>query len=955
MILRTEPELWAWVIAYVRKAFNASWDGTQAGLADLGIDSLSGAELISALERWMDVAIPADFLTGITDTTSFIAALIALQTPVDINPDARPYEAFVNPYLAGKLRQMKIDMTFVRSEGAYMYDADGREYLDFLAQYGAVPFGHHPAEIWAALDSLRTESEPVFAQPSMLVSAGLLAQRLVELAPSGLRYVTLCNSGTEAVEAALKLARHATGRARIVSTHNGFHGKTFGALSATGKPDYQTHFGLPLPGFDHIEFGDAAALDACLAARPDEYAAFIVEPIQGEGGVLVPAQGYLREVQAVCRRHGVLLIVDEVQTGLGRTGVMFMCNEQKVQPDIMTVSKALGGGLVPVGAMLATQAVYREKFALKHSSTFAGNAMAARAGLATLEVLTRDDNRLMHCVRKEGAYLKARLEEIRARHSWLIEEIRGTGFMLGIRFTTDRGHWGESFLGIAAQERELAQFVASYLLNVEGVRVAPTLNRGDVLRVQPPLTATREQCDRVADAIARVADVLANRRTGPLYRAILRREAPAPLKPSPPPSPGRVELAPAPAGTHRFAFLLHPLDDQSYADYDTSLSILDASELNEFATSLDGLIDPVIGSTVDIKSANGVQARGDFIMLSHTAEQFRRLPQRDAVAVLKDGLRFAIARGARIVGLGAYTSVVSGGGAQLLDAGVALTSGNSYTVVAGIEALDSAMQRAGREWRESRACVVGAAGAIGACMAVLLARRTGQLVLVGNPAHEPAIGRARLLAVARTIVLQAAHPDDDADEPVHAGSVASVIASRIAQGITHDTVIQELEASGALILTSQSSAIALADVGVTATSFPGKLVDDDMLRSGAILCDISRPRSFDASIVQRRPDVLVIDGGIIALPGNPRVGPYGITDGTSYACMAETMLLALEGHFEHTSVGGTLDMSEISRQRRLARKHGFALAGLQSFGRPLSDETWRRFIAATDEFGLISA
>jgi acetylornithine/succinyldiaminopimelate/putrescine aminotransferase/predicted amino acid dehydrogenase/acyl carrier protein len=955
MILRTEPELRAWVITYVRNAFNSSWDGAPASLADLGIDSLSGAELICALERWMGLAIPADFLTGITDTTSFIAALVALQTPVNTDPDARPYETFVNPYLAAKLRQMKIDMTFVRSEGAYMYDAEGRGYLDFLAQYGAVPFGHHPAEIWAALDALHADSEPVFAQPSMLVSAGLLAQRLVGLAPAGLRYVTLCNSGAEAVEAALKLARHATGRARIVSTHNGFHGKTFGALSATGKPDYQTHFGLPLPGFDHIEFGDAAALDACLTARPDEYAAFIVEPIQGEGGVLVPAPGYLHEVQAVCRRHDVLLIVDEVQTGLGRTGVMFMCNEQGVQPDIMTVSKALGGGLVPVGAMLATQAVYSEKFALKHSSTFAGNALGARAGLATLEVLTRDDNRLMHHVRTEGAYLKARLEEIRARHSWLIEEIRGTGFMLGIRFTTDRGHWGESFLGIAAEERELAQFVASYLLNVEGVRVAPTLNRGDVLRVQPPLTATREQCDMVADAIARVADVLAYRRTGLLYRAILRREAPTPRKLSPPSLPGRSELAPAPAGTHRFAFLLHPLDDQSYADYDTSLSILDASELNEFATSLDGLIDPVIGSTVDIESAKGVRARGDFIMLSHTAEQFRRLPQRDAVAVLKAGLRLALARGARIVGLGAYTSVVSGGGAQLLDAGVALTSGNSYTVVAGIEALDSAMQRAGRQWPESRACVVGAAGAIGACMAVLLARRTGQLVLVGNPAHEPAIGRARLLAVARTIVLQAAHPDDKADEPIHAGSVAAVIAGRIARGIAPDTVIQELEVSGALILTSQSSAIALADVGVTATSFPGKLVDDDMLRSGAILCDISRPRSFDASIVQRRPDVLVIDGGIIALPGKPRVGPYGIEHGTSYACMAETMLLALEGRFEHTSVGGTLDMSEISRQRRLARKHGFTLAGLQSFGRPLSDETWQRFIAATDEFSLISA
>ncbi|MGA7816541.1 aminotransferase class III-fold pyridoxal phosphate-dependent enzyme, partial [Caballeronia sp.] len=763
------------------------------------------------------------------------------------------------------------------------------------------------------------------------------------------RYVTLSNSGAEAVEAALKLARHATGRRRILSTRNGFHGKTFGALSATGKPDYQAHFGLPLPGFDHIEFDDTTALEACFVARPGEYAAFVVEPIQGEGGVRVPRRGYLSEVQAICRRHEVLLIVDEVQTGLGRTGVMFMCNEQGIQPDIMTVSKALGGGVVPVGATLATASAYSEKFALKHSSTFAGNALAARAALATLDMLTRDNSALMRHVKAEGAYLKGRFEDIRAEHPWLIEEIRGEGFMLGIRFTSDRRHWPESFLGIAAAEKELAQFVASYLMNVEGVRLAPTLNRGDVLRVQPPLTATHAQCVFAADAIGRAVAMLATRQTGGFYRAILKREAPdLATLPSVRPINRPTEQAMGP-DAHRFAFLLHPLDDQSYADYDPSLSNLNAGELREFADSMDGLIDPVLGSTVDIQSKSGARARGDFILLSHTAEQFRRLPQTAALAVLKAGLRLAIDRGARIVGLGAYTSVVSGGGVLLRDEGIPLTSGNSYTVVAGIEALDMAVHRTERHWGESCACIVGAAGAIGACMAILLARRVPRLVLVGNPAHKPALGRARLLAVALTIARTVVEPD----EFVHAGSIAAAIAKRVARGLSPESIIDELEASGALILTSQASAIGLADIAVTAISFPGKLIDDDMLRSGTIVCDISRPRSFDSSIVKRRPDVLVIDGGVIALPGQPRVGPYGIQAGTSYACMAETMLLALEGHFEHTSLGATLDVLEVSRQQRLAHKHGFSLAGLQSFGRPLSEEAWQRFIATSDASSLV--
>ncbi|MGA7814863.1 aminotransferase class III-fold pyridoxal phosphate-dependent enzyme, partial [Caballeronia sp.] len=190
MNFRTDPEIRAWVAAYVRDTLNVSWAGQPTSLADLGIDSLSGAELICALERRMGVAISSDFLAPISDTEHFILALMVLQNAGAAGPEERPYEAYVNPYLATKLQQMKLDRTFVRSEGAYLYDENGRRYLDFLAQYGAVPFGHHPAEIWEAVDALRADSEPIFAQPSILKSAGLLAQRLIELAPSGLRYVT---------------------------------------------------------------------------------------------------------------------------------------------------------------------------------------------------------------------------------------------------------------------------------------------------------------------------------------------------------------------------------------------------------------------------------------------------------------------------------------------------------------------------------------------------------------------------------------------------------------------------------------------------------------------------------------------------------------------------------------------------------------------------------------------
>ncbi len=927
-----------WLRRYLQRQHAASWAGDCTALADFGIDSLAVVDLACNLEQWLGVPVSSTLLADVRDTDGLVECIRALQTgSASPTAAASPYETFVNPHLAGKLRQLRLDRTFVRGEGAWLYDSEGRRCLDFMAQYGALPFGHHPQDVWRAMQALREDGEPVFAQPSIPRSAGRLAERLIELAPPGLRYATFCNSGAEAVEAALKMARHATGRMAVLAARRGFHGKTFAALSATGNPAYQAPFGLPLPGFDRVDFGDLGALEAQLSAHPGRYAAFIVETIQGEGGVHVAPPGYLHSAREACHRHGALLIVDEVQTGLGRTGVMFSCDAEGVRPDIVTLAKALGGGLVPIGAVLCTEAAYSEAFALKHSSTFAGNALAARAGLATLDLLTRDGGALLQHVQAEGALLRASLERIRARHPWLVRDVRGRGFMLGLEFTNDRASWPENFLGIAAEAEELAQFVASHLLNVEGVRLAPTLNGGNVLRIQPPLNATREQCSVAADALGRTIDRLASRSTGAFYRSILRGQAPAGAAVEPARVSSKRAAGPSAAAgdasSARFAFLVHPLDEHGYAEFDASLASLDAHELREFAQSMSGLLDPVVGTAVQIASPTGALAAGDFILIGHTAAQLKDMPVSDALKMLNKGIDLARARGASLVGLGAYTSVVSGGGAHLVRDGIGLTSGNSYTVVSALDALDLALAQAGACWSEKSAGVVGAAGAIGSCVAVLLAERAPRLVLIGNPAHAPAAGRERLLSVARRIVRHAlAGPADDR----RPGSLASGLAA-LACDVEPDVdaLVLAMERRGQLILAGGVQGVALADVVVTATSFPGQSLDDDLLPRGALVCDISRPRSIGESIVHRRPDVRVIDGGLVALPGGTRIGPYGLRDGTSYACMAETMLLALERDYRNTSLGNTLDVQEVKRQRALAVRHGFAVAGLQSFGRPL--------------------
>ncbi len=306
--------------------------------------------------------------------------------------------------------------TFVRGLGNELWDADGKAYLDFVAGFGALNLGHnHPAvvrSVRAALDEQASGFTPAAINPL----AAALAEQLVALAPPGLEMVFFANSGTEAVEAGLKLARATTQRPGLLSCERSFHGKSLGSLSVTGNGVYQRPFGPLLPECQTVPFGDVSALERSLHTR--RFAAFIVEPIQGEGGMIVPPAGYLRAAQELCRATGTLLIVDEVQTGLGRTGTLFAVDEEGVEPDVLTLAKSLGGGLVPLGAMLCRRDLWMkaygsaQTFAL-HTSTFGGGSLACAAGLATLRVLRDED--LCANARARGQQLQQGLQDLAGR------------------------------------------------------------------------------------------------------------------------------------------------------------------------------------------------------------------------------------------------------------------------------------------------------------------------------------------------------------------------------------------------------------------------------------------------------------------------------------------------------------------------------------------------------------
>jgi putrescine aminotransferase len=405
------------------------------------------------------------------------------------------YRQHVNPGMCSLLSIVGFDRRFVEAHGMTVVDDRGREYLDFLGGYGALNLGHNHPEVVAAVHSV--EAMPNILQAAVGALVGPLGQALAAIMPGSLERSFFCNSGAEAVEGALKLARISTKRTHLVYTDASFHGKSMGALSVTGREKYQLPFRPLVPDCHMVPYGDIEALETALAKHA--CAAFIVEPVQGEAGIIVPPEGYLKAAEEACHAHGALLILDEIQTGFGRTGTMFAAEHDGAVPDIMTTAKSLGGGVMPLGAYTATAPIWDAGYGstdtcLLHTSTFGGNARAMAAGLKAIEIHVRDG--LAEEARRKGERFKAGLERI-AGESHLIKEVRGRGLMLGVEFY-------EPKVAKALSHEYLAASISALLLNDHGLITAYTLNNPNVIRFEPPLIVTDEQIDRALEGFEQV-------------------------------------------------------------------------------------------------------------------------------------------------------------------------------------------------------------------------------------------------------------------------------------------------------------------------------------------------------------------------------------------------------------------------------------------------------------------
>lgn len=425
-------------------------------------------------------------------------------------PTHSQYAEHVNPQWVRLLDVLGMNVEYERCAGAELYTRGGERILDFLSGYCVHNTGHNHPKIIAALKEELDRSGPAMLQSHVCDLAGELARRLCELAGGRISKVFFCSSGSEGVEAAIKFARAHTKKNGLLYVDGAFHGLTCGALSLMSNPFWREGFGPLLPGTEAVPFGDLDALTAKLSTG--KFAAFIIEPVQAEGGIRIPDSEYLAAAQALCRRYGTLLVLDEVQTGMYRTGHFLAAHHFGLEPDMIVLAKALSGGLVPSGAVLMSDEIYRSvysslKRAFVHTSTFSENGLAMRAGLATLDVLQQE--RLGERAQRLGTQLRNQLLEVLSRYD-MVKDVPGIGLLCGIEFQPPTQFTLRLSFEAFAQVHPamFGQMLVTRMFRDENILTQICGNNFMVLKVAPPLVVEEEEIATFIAAMDRVVGMI---------------------------------------------------------------------------------------------------------------------------------------------------------------------------------------------------------------------------------------------------------------------------------------------------------------------------------------------------------------------------------------------------------------------------------------------------------------
>ena len=808
----------------------------------------------------------------------------------------RPLDRRFKPRLQALLETLRLNVIYERGQGDYLYhrDEEGREVavLDLVGGYGSLLLGHAHPVLVAEAQRLLASGRPMHAQGSLRDLAARLSDELSRRA-QGDFCVRFGNSGTEAVEAAMKHAMLETGGRTFITLERAFHGKTLGALQLTANPEYRAPFEIAGLTVRRIEANNLAQLEAAFATTTD-LAGFIFEPILGEGGVRPLQMAFIQRAAQLCAERDVPLIADECQTGMGRTGTFLACEGLGVQPDYVLLAKSLGGGLAKISAVLIRRSRYCEAFDLKHSSTFAEDDYSCGLALKTLELV---DSTLLTACRTKGDRLLSGLRRLAAQYPGVIADVRGQGLMLGVEFR--RPTRSPSFLlRFLAAVDDLALVITGYLFNVHQLRVAPTLSDPLTIRLEPSalleepeilhfLAAMDDVCARLAsnDALGMTRYLCWGKIDDDARTEITRLD-------------GKFMVYDEARWTERHrtipatkvAWLCHLMDADDLVSLEPAFAALPMADREQFLARLVPRMAPVVLSAVDVRSATGEVIRLYPILLPFTSAWAKRKLDDRALSVpqalVQQGIQVAQKLGCHLFSLGQYTSIVTLNGTRVAPGGLGVTTGNSYAVALAIQAIERAQREIGREPADSTLVVVGAGGNIGRTCAEILAPRYQRTVLVGS--DKPGSAH-RLENFGRSIPR----------------SVVSTALADVRQG---HVVVAALNA---------------VDAPLHAGCFA----------PGAIVCDLSVPASVAVGTDLLRPDLLLIKGGIVSLPGGEdlEILDFPLPRGQTYGCMAEALLLGLAGECAalHT---GAISAEQVVHVAALARRHGFSLADYKRNG-----------------------
>lgn len=389
------------------------------------------------------------------------------------------YGALINPTYPGFLKRLGLNRVAVKADGATIIDSEGKAYIDCIGGYGLFNLGHNHPEIIQALKA-QLNKKDLFTKPFITEVQVRLAEKLAEITPARITCSFVCNSGSEAIDSAMKLVRLYKGKKEIITALNSFHGYTFGALSASGIPSFKRIFEPMVPGIIHVPFGDIRALEDAISSNT---AAVMLEPIQHEAGLLLPPEDYFHQVRAICDEKDIIFILDEIKTGCGKTGKMFAFEHSGVVPDILVLGKSLGGGLMPIGALVARKEFWR-KFGLSFSmsaSSFAGNALSSCAALTTIQILQKEH--FMDDCEKKGHILLNKLKDYLEAYPEIIKAVNGLGLLIGVETLQP-----QKAMGMA---REMIQ---------QNVLAVPAFGNPSVLMLEPPLIISFDQIQKVLNA-----------------------------------------------------------------------------------------------------------------------------------------------------------------------------------------------------------------------------------------------------------------------------------------------------------------------------------------------------------------------------------------------------------------------------------------------------------------------